>query len=215
VPFIWSHCKSQTIGIATAGMSLGAYYAANAVFKYPDVFKRCYAISGVYDMKRFMDGVHDENFYYNNPVDYLANLSDPWHYAHYASCDIRIVTGTGPYENPEASYQLAAVLRARNIPHALDDWGAQGGTTGPWKTMMRRPRALVRPGGGAFVLGHDRQPIALATRPREIAPIPAGWEGGPRQSAQPSPDQQAVAAGAMAIHSASTRSPACPRHATA
>jgi len=138
VPFIWSHCQSQTVPISTAGMSLGAYYAANALFKYPDVIKRCYAISGVYDMKRFMDGVYDENFYYNNPVDYLANLSDAWHYQHYASCDIRIVTGTGPYEHPESSYQLAGVLRAKGIPHSLDDWGAQGGHDWPyWKAMMR------------------------------------------------------------------------------
>ena len=67
------------------GASLGAYHAANTLFKYPDVVKRCFALSGVYDMKRFMDGAYDDNFYFNNPVDYLANVSDPWMLGHLAT----------------------------------------------------------------------------------------------------------------------------------
>ncbi len=27
---------------------------------------------------RFMDGVYDDNFYFHNPIDYMANLDDPW-----------------------------------------------------------------------------------------------------------------------------------------
>ena len=67
--------RPSGLGIGVAGMSLGAFYAINAMLKHPDVFKRCYAISGLYDMKRFMDGQHDENFYFNNPVDYLPGLT--------------------------------------------------------------------------------------------------------------------------------------------
>ena len=26
-----------------------------------------------------MDGDYDDNFYFNNPVDYVAGLSDPWY----------------------------------------------------------------------------------------------------------------------------------------
>ena len=52
--------------------------------------------------------------------------------------DIRIVTGTGPWEKPEPSYRLASILRAKGIPHSLDDWGAQGGHDWPyWKMQMR------------------------------------------------------------------------------
>jgi len=87
VPFIWSSCQSQ-IGISTMGMSFGAYHAANSLFKHPDVIKRCFAMSGVYDLRNFMDGTYDDNFYFNNPVDYLANLSDPWVFEQLASCDI-------------------------------------------------------------------------------------------------------------------------------
>ena len=77
VPFIYDHCRTPGIGITTTGASFGAYHAANTLFKHPSVFRRCLALSGVYDIRKFMDGDYDDNFYYNNPVDYLANLERP------------------------------------------------------------------------------------------------------------------------------------------
>jgi len=138
VPYIHDSCQSSALPITTVGMSLGAFHAANTLFKHPDVVKRCLAISGVYDMKRFMDGMYDDNFYFNNPVDYLSNLSDPWYYHHFQSCDIRIVTGRGPWEESGESYRLAGILRSKNIPHSLDDWAEMGGHDWPyWKHQLR------------------------------------------------------------------------------
>jgi esterase/lipase superfamily enzyme len=138
VPFIRTDCRDEGIGIWTTGASLGAYHAMNSILKYPDVMKRCFAMSGVYDMKRFMDGQYDDNLYFNNPVDYAANLTDGWALHHLASCDIRIVTGTGPWERPEESYRLSHVLAGRGIRHSLDDWGPQGGHDWPyWRAQLR------------------------------------------------------------------------------
>jgi esterase/lipase superfamily enzyme len=138
VPFIRNHCRDDAVGIWTMGASLGAYHAVNTLLKYPDIVKRCYALSGVYDMKRFMDGWYDDNLYFNNPVDYAANLSDGWALGHLASCDIHLVTGTGPWEHSEESYRLAGVLASRGIPHAVDDWGPLGGHDWPyWSNQMR------------------------------------------------------------------------------
>src|SRR6266545_3972610 len=94
VPFIQGHCQSPGLGITTTGSSFGAYHAVNSLFKHPDMFKRCLALSGVYDIRRFMDGDYDDNFYFNNPMDYVANLNDPWYLHHLSSCDIRLATGT-------------------------------------------------------------------------------------------------------------------------
>jgi esterase/lipase superfamily enzyme len=138
VPFVHRHCRTEMIPITTVGFSLGAYHAANMLFKHPDAVKRCLAISGVYDMRRFMNGNYDDNFYFNNPVDYLANLSDPWFYEQFETCDIHIVTGHGPWEDSGPSHQLAAVLRSKGIKHSLDDWGPMGGHDWPfWKHQMR------------------------------------------------------------------------------
>jgi esterase/lipase superfamily enzyme len=138
VPFIQDHCKSPGLSISTMGASFGAYHAANTLFKHPDVVRRCFALSGVYDIKGFMDGQYDDNTYFNNPVDYLSSLSDPNVLGQLAQCDIHIATGCGPWENSGPSYRLASILSSRGIPHHLDDWGPQGGHDWPyWKHQMR------------------------------------------------------------------------------
>ena len=58
------------------GASLGGYHAANTLLRYPHLVKRCYAFSGVYDLRRFMDGLYDDNFYFHNPVDYAAHREE-------------------------------------------------------------------------------------------------------------------------------------------
>jgi len=137
MPFVRSHCQSSAVPMWTFGASLGAYHAANTLFRHPDAVKRCYALSGVYDMRRFMGGDYDDNFYFNNPVDYMANLSDPWTLGQLASCDIHLATGTGPWEHPEETYRMSGILNARGVRHSLDDWGPQGGHDWPyWRHMI-------------------------------------------------------------------------------
>jgi esterase/lipase superfamily enzyme len=137
IPFARAHCQSPDAPVWTMGASLGAYHAANTLFKHPDVVKRCFALSGVYDMKRFMNGAYDDNFYFNNPVDYMANVTDPGTLHRLAGCDIHLATGTGPWEKPEEAYRLSRILDARGVRHFLDDWGAQGGHDWPyWRHMI-------------------------------------------------------------------------------
>jgi esterase/lipase superfamily enzyme len=136
IPFIHTHCQGAA-AVTTMGASLGGYHAANTLLKHPDVVKRCYALSGVYDVRRFMDGIYDDNVYFNNPVDYVAGLSDPSVLGQLSSCEIRLVTGSGPWEHSGPSYQLAEVLRGKGIPHSVDDWGPQGGHDWPyWHHQM-------------------------------------------------------------------------------
>ena len=144
IPFARAHCQSPDAPVWTMGASLGGYHAANTLFKHPDVVKRCFALSGVYDMKRFMNGAYDDNFYFNNPVDYLANISDPWMLGQLARCDIHIATGTGPFEHSGEAYRLSEILASRGIPHHLDDWGPLGGHDWPyWKHQMREYLARI------------------------------------------------------------------------
>lgn len=137
VPFIHGHCQAPGIAITTTGASLGAYHAANSLLKHPQLFRRCLALSGVYDMRRFMDGDYDDNFYFNNPVDYVTGLGDPWYLEQLARDDIRLVTGTGPWEDRGPTYRFSEVLSSRGIPHSVDDWGPEGGHEWPfWKRQM-------------------------------------------------------------------------------
>jgi esterase/lipase superfamily enzyme len=136
-PFVRDHCRTPDIAITTTGSSFGAYHAANTLLKHPDTFRRCLALSGVYDLRQFMDGHYDDNFYFNNPVDYMGSMSDGWYVHHLHQCDIRLATGHGSWEDSGPTYQLSGVLRARGIPHAVDDWGPDGGHDWPyWKHQM-------------------------------------------------------------------------------
>ncbi|HEX7086694.1 MAG TPA: alpha/beta hydrolase-fold protein [Vicinamibacterales bacterium] len=131
VPFVHGHCRGPH-PITTIGASLGAYHAANTLFKHPDVISRCIAMSGLYDLRDFMDGLYDDNFYFNNPIDYLGGMHDPAQIATLSQREIRIVTGTGPWEHPERSYALSRVLGIKGIRHLLDDWGPEGGHDWPY-----------------------------------------------------------------------------------
>ena len=138
VPFIYAHCQSPGIAITTFGASMGAFHAVNTLFRYPHEVKRCYGFSGVYDMRRFMDGLYDDNFYFHNPIDYVANLTDGWNLDQLASCEIRLVTGSGPFEESRHTYAFSGVLARRGIRHHVDDWGPKGGHDWPyWREMIR------------------------------------------------------------------------------
>jgi esterase/lipase superfamily enzyme len=139
VPYIWNSCQGR-IGIITAGASLGAYHAANQLFRRPDLFDGMIAMSGAYDIRGYYQDVghYDENIYFNNPVDYLPNLNDD----HYLPMlqhkhHIHILTGQGNYESPEASRRLAGLLGAKGIPHNLDVWGYDMPHDWPtWRSML-------------------------------------------------------------------------------
>ena len=137
VPYIWNSCKGR-FGIITAGASLGAFHCANQLFRRPDLFAGCLAMSGAYDIRDYYKGdYYDENVYFNNPVDYVDGMSDPAILGQLAHCDIHLVTGTGPWEHSGPSYRMAEILRTKGIPHSLDDWGPQGGHDWPyWHHQM-------------------------------------------------------------------------------
>jgi esterase/lipase superfamily enzyme len=138
VPFVHTHCQSPGVPVTTFGASLGAYHAANTLFRYPHLVKRCYCFSGVYDLRRFMDGLYDDNFYFHNPVDYMANMTDSWYLHQLASCEIRLVTGSGPFEDRRYTDAFSSVLARTGIRHHVDDWGLEGGHDWPyWKRMIR------------------------------------------------------------------------------
>ena len=62
------HCQSPGIPITTMGASLGAYHAANTLFRYPAPGQALLrALRGSTTCARFMDGIYDDNFYFHNP----------------------------------------------------------------------------------------------------------------------------------------------------
>lgn len=137
VSFIWRQCSRQTM-IITGGASLGAYQAANAYFRRPDLFDGMIAMSGGYDVKVHTDGYYDDNCYFNSPVDFLPNLTDDSILKRLREkSHVYILSGQGWCEEPERSVQLARILSSKEIPHHLDLWGHDIAHDWPaWKMML-------------------------------------------------------------------------------
>jgi esterase/lipase superfamily enzyme len=121
----------------TTGASLGAFLAANAYFKHPDLFRGVIAMSGSYDVRSYLKGFYDDNVYFNNPADYLPNLQDQHYLPILKQANaIYIISGQGAYEAPERSRHLSDILKEKGIPHTLDLWGPDVNHDWPWWRKM-------------------------------------------------------------------------------
>ena len=123
IPFI-RNMTSQETPIITCGASFGALHSANLFFRRPDIINGVIAMSGDYDLSSYTKGYHDQDVYFNSPVQYLPNLSDEHILGQIRSSQhIHIVTGSGDWEAPDASRRFSKILNAKGIPHELDVWG--------------------------------------------------------------------------------------------
>lgn len=101
--------------VATAGCSFGGYHSANFAFRHPHLASYCFSMSGVFDIRSFTDGYFDDNVYFNNPVDYIVDASDP------ALWQMGIVLGTAEHDICRGQNEwMSGLLKAKSIPHWLD-----------------------------------------------------------------------------------------------
>ena len=137
VPYIRSACQDTDLRIATTGASFGAFHAANALFRRPDLFDAVIAMSGFYDLgPDYLRGYSDDNCFFNNPAWYIPGLQGhPLHLLQTAT-KILILTGQGAYEAPDASRHLSGILNSKGIPHFLDVWGHDVDHDWPWWRKM-------------------------------------------------------------------------------
>ena len=118
--------------VAVGGASFGGYHAANIAFKHPGAVNAMFSLSGAFDMSGFMGGYRDDNFYFNNPTDYMANCQDPWKYGH-----MGIFLGTGDWDICRSeNFRMADILRSKGIGHWLDErrWCAHDWNW--WREML-------------------------------------------------------------------------------
>ena len=137
VPFIRNATSNETF-IYTSGASFGALHAMNLFLKRPDIINGAISMSGVYDLTEYTRGYWDEQVYFNSPIHYIPNLSEPFLLNKIkASHHIHIYTGSGEYEEPDASRRFASVLFNKGIWCNLDIWGADVRHDWPaWRAML-------------------------------------------------------------------------------
>lgn len=137
IPFIRNSASSETF-IYTCGASFGALHAMNLFLKRPDILNGAISMSGVYDLTEYTRGYWDDQVYYNSPIHYIPNLGDSFFIDKIkASHHIHLYTGSGEYEDPEASRRFSSVLFNKGIWCNLDIWGQDVKHDWPaWRSML-------------------------------------------------------------------------------
>lgn len=119
IPFI--HNSNHNKFIIAAGASFGAYHACNIVLKHPSYFGKLIAMSGKYDIKSFTDGFYDDNVYFNNPIDYVPNMTDHNQLEAIRRVDLRFVAGDQDI-CLDATRHFCDLLYQKGIWYELDVW---------------------------------------------------------------------------------------------
>lgn len=137
IPFIKTNTSAET-PVITCGASFGALHSMNLFLKRPDLIDGVIAMSGVYDLTEYSKGFFDDQVYFNSPQHYLPNLQDAWYLDKIRkSHHIHLLTGSGDYEDPEASRRFSSVLNSRDINHSLDIWDHEWKHDWPtWRAML-------------------------------------------------------------------------------
>lgn len=117
------------------GASFGAYHAANFTFRHPQEVGKLVAMGGAYDIKPFFNGFYSDALYFHNPVDYLANLTDPNELERLRRVDIRLLAGADDFCR-HSTEEVARLLRQRGVGCRLEIWSEAGHDWPWWRSMI-------------------------------------------------------------------------------
>jgi esterase/lipase superfamily enzyme len=142
----WIRERADRPSIWTTGCSMGAYHAANAFFRHPDVFDGVVAVSGLYQLTDFVGATDEPGVHHNSPLRYLPDR-DGWYLERYRAAAICFVCGQGAWEDGMLAdtRAMGQVLAAQGIPAIVDIWGHDVNHDWPWWQKML-PYELERMG---------------------------------------------------------------------
>jgi esterase/lipase superfamily enzyme len=118
------------------GCSFGGYHAVNIALRHPAVFEGFLSMSGAFDTTGFLGGYHDDDVYFNQPVQYIQNAHgdqlEQYQRGTYilATAEWDICRGFNE--------RMGGIFASRGIPYRLDTWGEQAKHDWPiWHRMMK------------------------------------------------------------------------------
>jgi esterase/lipase superfamily enzyme len=127
--------QNQSSHLAATGCSFGGYHAINIALRHPDLFTAMLSMSGAFDTSSFLSGFYDDDCYFNIPMHYLANMSDPWYLDRYRRNNYILATGVHD-QCWNSNERMAEIFRAKDIPCRLEVWGDDTGHDWPWWQRM-------------------------------------------------------------------------------
>jgi esterase/lipase superfamily enzyme len=134
VPYIKNQNSIQFIIIA--GADFGGYHAITTALKYPEVFGKSIGLSGIYDIRPYLDDYYDDDVYYSNPMDFVPNLNKKSLLNKVQDIDFRLVSYDGDKRIDDA-VQLDKVMRMKFLDHDLDIWSNGSDEWNLWPQMLK------------------------------------------------------------------------------
>jgi esterase/lipase superfamily enzyme len=123
VPAVRKDCGDEGIGLWAAGASIGAFHAAAMVCRFPDLFHKAVAMSGTYNLLRFIGAKEPSpEFFVSSPIHFVPTLAG-MHLDLLRTRELRIASGEGKWEDINESFRLAKVLGDVGVPNWVDSWG--------------------------------------------------------------------------------------------
>ena len=133
LPF--SQEKNSDPFVIAAGASFGAFHTLSIGLRHPNRFNRLIGLSGVYDAAVWMDGYHDDDLYFVNPMDFIRNVHDPEQLRQLQQPDIIIAIGR---DDPhfESNRQFSEILWEKRVWHAFRPWDGWAHDWPYWHDMI-------------------------------------------------------------------------------
>jgi esterase/lipase superfamily enzyme len=124
VPWVYADLGGP-MPLTTSGVSLGAFYAANAVLKHSEEFRYALCMSGMYDTQAMLGDLVSPEVHYSNPMAYVPGLSGDLLKTIADRVHLDLICGQGKWEdtNIDETRRFHAVLTARGISAHIDLWG--------------------------------------------------------------------------------------------
>lgn len=134
VPFIKENNNIPFIIIA--GIDFGGYHAITTALKHPEVFGKAIGISGIYDIRPYMDGYYDDDVYYSNPMDFVPNLNKKSLLHKVQEVDFRLVSFATDKRKKDA-VRMDNVMRMKFLDPHLDIWPDDAEEWDLWPQMLK------------------------------------------------------------------------------
>jgi esterase/lipase superfamily enzyme len=139
----WFCEKNANPFLIVTGASFGAYHAMNFALRHPEITGRVIAMSGLYDIERWLGGYRDDNVYYNCPCLYLPNEYEESRLSLLRNLDIIMAIGQDD-ANAGNNRWFSDVLWSKGIWHSLRIWDGWAHDWPWWRKMIQ-----------LYIAGHD------------------------------------------------------------
>jgi esterase/lipase superfamily enzyme len=125
----------RAVGVGT---SFGALHSLLLALRHPNRVGGFVGLSGAYDTQRWLDGYHDDQVYFTNPMAFLPGLRDEAYLGPLRQMEKKVIASGEQDPNVTESRRVGTLLQEKGVAARLDLWPGWAHDWPYWKEMMRQ-----------------------------------------------------------------------------